>query len=46
MKTESEIKEAQEKIKLQLTQVETELGRTNLQGQYTALDWVLVDESS
>jgi hypothetical protein len=41
MKSEKEIKDAQETIKMQLTQVETELGRINLQGQYAALDWVI-----
>jgi len=41
MKSEQEIKEAQETIKDQLTRVDTELGRINLQGQYAALDWVI-----
>ncbi len=41
MKSEKEIKEAQEIIKDQLTRVETEMGRINLQGQFAALDWVI-----
>jgi hypothetical protein len=41
MRSEKEIKEAQETIKDQLTRVDTELGRINLQGQYAALDWVI-----
>ncbi len=45
MKTESEIKEAQEQIKLQLTQAETEREIGILQGQYTSLDWVLYDNT-
>jgi phosphate-selective porin len=45
MRSITEIKEAQETIKMQLTQVETELGRINLQGQYAALDWVITEEA-
>jgi hypothetical protein len=41
MRSEKEIKEAQEIIKDQLTRIETEMGRVNLQGQYAALDWVI-----
>ena len=41
MRSEKEIKEAQETIKDQLTRVDTELGRINLQGQFAALDWVI-----
>ena len=41
MKSAVEIKEAQEVIKMQLTQVDSELGRVNLQGQFAALDWVI-----
>jgi len=44
MRSVTEIKEAQETIKDQLTRVDTELGRINLQGQYAALDWVILDE--
>jgi hypothetical protein len=44
MRSEKEIKEAQETIKDQLTRVDTELGRINLQGQYAALDWVITEE--
>ena len=44
MKSAVEIKEAQEVIKMQLTQVDSELGRVNLQGQFAALDWVMVEE--
>ena len=41
MKTDAEIKEVMETIKEQLTRVDTEFGRVNLQGQYAALDWVI-----
>ncbi len=41
MRSEKEIKEAQETIKDQLTRVDTEMGRINLQGQFAALDWVI-----
>jgi len=44
MKSIEQIKEAQEKIKLQLTQETDEKGIALLQGQYAALDWVIVDE--
>lgn len=44
MKTEKEIKEAQETIKLQLTRETEEKSIALLQGQFAALDWVTLDE--
>jgi len=44
MKTEKEIKEAQETIKNQLTRETDEKGIALLQGQFAALDWVIVVE--
>lgn len=43
MKTEEEIKEAMENIKMQLTRSSGE-GTILLQGQYSSLDWVLDEE--
>ena len=42
--TEKEIKEAQETIKNQLTRETDEKGIALLQGQFAALDWVIVEE--
>ncbi len=45
MKSEKEIKDAQETIKTQLTRETDEKGIALLQGQFAALDWVItVDE--
>ena len=44
MKSIAEIKDAQETIKLQLTRETDEKGIALLQGQFAALDWVIVDE--
>ena len=41
MKSEKEIKDAQETIKLQLTRETDEKGIALLQGQFAALDWVI-----
>ena len=43
MKTEDEIKEAMENIKMQLTRSSGE-GTILLQGQYSSLEWVLDEE--
>lgn len=43
MKTEAEIKEAMENIKLQLTRSTGE-GTVMLQGQFAALDWVMEEK--
>ena len=44
MKTEKEIKDAQEIVKTQLTQVTEDKVIAGLQGQFAALDWVLSEE--
>ena len=44
MKSIAEIKDAQETIKLQLTRETDEKGIALLQGQFAALDWVIVEE--
>lgn len=44
MRSIAEIKEAQEVIKLQLTRETEEKGIALLQGQFAALDWVIVEE--
>ena len=44
MKSEKEIKDAQETIKTQLTRETDEKGIALLQGQFAALDWVITEE--
>ena len=46
MKSETEIKEAQETIKTQLTRVDTEMGRAMLQGQFASLEWILSEDEN